>query len=242
MAADEVLTEEFLQDGIPIFRLYRWRPTVSLGRGQDLSGLIDPKTLRSNDMGSVRRMTGGGALFHGNDLSYSVICGKDELATTSLKEGYKKLSAFLVELYENFGFKAKYPLWDEKVQAEPEKICLASKEPYDLQILGQKIGGHAQRHRKGTVFQHGTIPIFPYDPVFEKLFPAKNDSATLWDLGVETEYETVKKETIKAFEKSFGTVLKKSVLDEKLLQRIEDLKTKKYDTKDWTLYGRTSQA
>ncbi len=242
MAADEAMTEEFLQDSVPIFRLYRWTPTVSFGRSQNVSELADLKAFDSLDIGAVRRSTGGGALFHHNDLSYSVICSKNDFYNGSLKEGYRKLSSFLLKMYEAFGLKADYPLWEQKAGGKPSEICLAAKEPYDLQIQNKKVGGHAQRHTKGALFQHGTIPVTSYDPVFERLFFQSIDTnqTSLSELGVDTDFETVSTETIEAFEKSFGVKLKESSIDRNLAERIEDLKKNKYDRKAWLVHGQSA--
>ena len=76
MAADQVLLENYSQEDYPVFRIYDWEcTTLSLGRNEVLDSLIDLEVCESLDIPVVRRTTGGKAVLHGFDLTYSLVGG-----------------------------------------------------------------------------------------------------------------------------------------------------------------------
>ena len=76
MAADQVLLENYSQGANPVFRIYDWEcTTLSLGRNEILDDLIDLDVCRRLEIPIVRRSTGGKAVLHGFDLTYSIVGG-----------------------------------------------------------------------------------------------------------------------------------------------------------------------
>ncbi len=163
MAADEDRLEAAASgEAEACFRIYRWlRPTVTLGRAQPESS-IDRALADSLGIDVVRRPTGGRALLHGNDLTYSVVVPPGHpLARLGVVESYRRISASLVEAFHDAGLEAGMSPGAEVVPLGPG-VRLACFEEHLVETLtlgGRKVCGSAQARRRGAVLQHGSIPL-----------------------------------------------------------------------------------
>lgn len=164
MAIDEALLLNYRPgESMPVLRLYGWSPpALSLGRYQDVSA-IDLRRCREDGLPIVRRVTGGGAIYHADELTYALVCAPGDLPlATSIKESFRVLTGFLLDAYRRLGLAAAYA-----VDAVPPHVqlggrthfCFAGHESYDILVNGRKLGGNAQRRLKHAVFQHGSIPL-----------------------------------------------------------------------------------
>ena len=164
MALDEALLCSFDQHSKPILRLYGWHPAaLSLGRFQKVCEVLDTGRCKTDGVPIVRRITGGGVIYHADELTYSIICAPDQIpAATSIKDSFRVLTGFLLQFYRNLGLSALYAVdgsaAGEKL-GERTPFCFAGKESFDILVNGRKIGGNAQRRLKQVVFQHGSVPI-----------------------------------------------------------------------------------
>ena len=169
MAIDEAILNCYSQaDSPPTFRIYGWTPeSISLGYFQKANDVLQIERCLDHGIGFVRRITGGEAIFHGNDLTYSIICSKDDLnLPESVKESFRMISSFLMNAYEKYGVKADFSIEQEK---EPydfpmewkrrSDFCFATNQDFDIVVEGKKIGGNAQKRRRNIIFQHGSIPL-----------------------------------------------------------------------------------
>lgn len=141
MGLDEALLDSVSEGALPTIRLYAWKPkAVSIGYFQGLHDEVDIERCKALGIDIVRRLTGGGAVYHADELTYSIIVPeKHKLAEGGILESYKKLSAGIIHGLKLLGINAYFaPLND---------ICVADK----------KISGNAQTRRKGCVLQHGTV-------------------------------------------------------------------------------------
>ena len=93
MAIDKALTISYEKDDTPILRLYTWEKSFTVGLGQDLEHYNDLKNLYKNNCS--KRITGGGDLFHGHDISYSLLLSNDEFVGLSVKESYERRSLII---------------------------------------------------------------------------------------------------------------------------------------------------
>ena len=165
MAIDEALLASFDADNsLPVLRLYGWAPaTLSLGRFQHAEAVLDLDRCRTSGTQVVRRITGGGVIYHTAELTYSLVCAPHHLPpAASIKESFRILTSFLLSLYRNLGLDASYAI--DRLPAgtplgERTPFCFAGKESYDILIGTKKIGGNAQRRLKNVIFQHGSIPL-----------------------------------------------------------------------------------
>lgn len=165
MAIDEALLNCFdPAESLPVLRLYGWSPAaLSIGRYQKAEEALDLDLCRTAGVPLVRRITGGGIIYHAAELTYSLVCAPHHLPpAASIKESFRILTSFLLATYRSLGLDASYAV-DRLPPGTPlgerTPFCFAGKESYDILISGRKIGGNAQRRLKNTIFQHGSIPL-----------------------------------------------------------------------------------
>ncbi len=163
MKFDYDLLNSFNPDSsLPVFRLYGWSPpAISLGKFQNPESIINLNRCRKENISTVKRLTGGGAIFHDCEITYSLICRSDTIETASVKESYEKLCGFLLLAYKKLGLQANFA---HNCHSYPDKnnntpFCFSGWEEYDILISDRKIGGNAQKRKKNIVFQHGSIPF-----------------------------------------------------------------------------------
>lgn len=237
MAVDEALLR--LNDGLPVLRLYGWKPAMSIGRHQRIDGHFDKKCMGRSAYDMVRRMSGGGALIHGGDLSYAMIVPKRYLEGLSVKEGYRMLCSFLIRLYEALGFTARFAI-DAGFEEQRSAVCLLGREAYDIMIGFRKIGGNAQRHTRKALLQHGTIPL-RLDADREKaLFlddPGLDACHSLKALGREMTYAALADLLLKSVGEAFGSTLRHDILGTEELAMAKSLHHEKYNTEAWNYDG-----
>jgi len=167
MAIDEALLLEHAAGKTPpTLRFYRWDPAaVSLGYFQDPATEVDQGACRSLGIAVVRRPTGGRAVLHDREVTYSVVVGGRRLPG-SVVETYRRLAEGLVLGLRALG--AEAVLAPEK--ATPEKAtpegsgqalgaCFEVPSSYEIIVGGRKVVGSAQVRRKGVILQHGSIPL-----------------------------------------------------------------------------------
>ena len=163
MALDEELFNRYMEDGIPVFRVYSWSsPSFTYGVSQRIENEIDMKLCALDGVGIAKRMTGGGVLLHDNEITYSLVCAKEDIGELDgVFVSYRKICVFLISFYRSLGLDASFALEAEDFEARcaPHELCSASREKYDIVINGRKMGGNAQKRKRCAVFQHGSIPI-----------------------------------------------------------------------------------
>lgn len=145
----------------PVLRLYGWSPEcVSLGRNQDDSHINKDYCLKNN-IDIVRRLTGGRALLHDNELTYSFVCPVSFLKNgQTIIQSYKEISGALAAGLKKAGIDAYMPL--EKKASTNFEYCMSLSTGADLSFKGKKIVGSAQFRKHGYILQHGSI-MFDYD-------------------------------------------------------------------------------
>jgi len=142
-------------------RLYGWIPyCLSLGYGQRIRE-ADTEALRRNGWDLVRRPTGGQAILHGDELTYSLCLPLDHpLASGDIVESYRRISALLLRALERLGLSATAePAGASASRERTGPVCFAQPSHYEILVAGRKLIGSAQLRRKGVMLQHGTIPI-----------------------------------------------------------------------------------
>lgn len=253
MAMDEALFEaRSLRHGQPTLRIYGWEPaSFSLGYSQDPGVSLDIKACLRYKVPFVRRITGGGALFHGGDISYSIICSYADLQG-SLKSGklFKVICSFLINMYGTMGVNAGFAADSEDYQPPLKSgrtapdFCPDGKEKYDIVINGKKLGGNAQKRGKDVFLQHGSIPL--NDTLnYARLFLKENVSAPasrLFSLdevsGKNFSFSSVETMLLQSFQDTFGIVPADGEINKEERAIFESLRVRKYQVRDWNMYGR----
>jgi lipoate-protein ligase A len=154
MGLDEALLESVADGAPPALRLYGWNPpAVSIGYFQGLAEEIDVDACARRGFDIVRRISGGGAVLHKSELTYSIILPLNHpLAKSGLDESYRLLCAGLVEGLRRLGVEAVFSGIN------------------DILAGGKKVSGSAQTRRLGCLLQHGTVLLdSDVDEMFEVL-------------------------------------------------------------------------
>jgi len=162
MAIDEAIMLAHAQGLVPpTVRFYGWDPpTLSIGYFQRVEKEVDIQRLRQRGLGFVRRPTGGRAVLHDQELTYSVVVAEHHpLMPPSVVESYRVISNGLVEGFRRLGLAARMvPLnGQRKPTAIGSAACFDSPSWYELVVEGKKIAGSAQWRQKGVLLQHGSI-------------------------------------------------------------------------------------
>lgn len=223
MSTDDALLSCFKENDKAILRFYYWDKSFTIGISQDFSMYNFCDEFEGN---YAKRVTGGGVLFHGHDLSYSVVIPTPLLDGYNIKQSYEKICYFLLNFYKNLGLKTNYAKDDESVELSKNEFCQVGFEAYDILVNGMKIGGNAQRRTKKAVFQHGSIPL--YD-VKKSNITKEKFGTSLEELGIKLTYEEVIELLIESFEETYNVELEYSQLNEIEKKKKEELKKGKYD-------------
>ncbi|WEU40592.1 MAG: lipoate--protein ligase family protein [Candidatus Odinarchaeum yellowstonii] len=144
MAIDSAILDEVsVGRSPPTLRLYRWKPSaVSVGYFQSVNEEVDVEACKKSGVDIVRRITGGGAVYHSyeGEITYSVIVPENyEGIPKDIISSYELICSGIVKALSWLGLKAEF------------------KPVNDIQVDGKKISGNAQTRRKGVILQHGTI-------------------------------------------------------------------------------------
>jgi lipoate-protein ligase A len=239
MAVDEAIFLSFKEHKtLPTLRLYGWSPSAfSIGQSQNASDVLDSPNF-------VRRPTGGGVIFHDNELTYSIVLAQSDIGLSyrvnpvrdkapkvtdgclrqpvsyGVKESYENITSFLITAYHSLGIDACFA---KETAPQPlarhsiADFCFSRKEEYDIVASGKKIGGNAQKRRRNIILQHGSIPLSLIAELTEK------------DIG----FDQLSDCLIKAFSGHFKTILKAGDLTQTERNLAEKLRIEKYSNPEW---------
>lgn len=215
MRIDEDLLEQARQPGaVPVLRFYTWEPpAVSLGRFQRLDSAVHADACAKRGFDIVRRITGGRAVLHNRELTYSVISAdRNPLFPPDVIGTYKVIAAGLLAGFRNLGIPAEMVTRSGRHAGLVEKnardaACFSSPSWYEIVVAGRKIAGSAQRRAAGAFLQHGSL-LISHDPALEaEVIPGGSGSDRVTsveqELGRQVSYEEVKR----AFREGFAAAL-----------------------------------
>lgn len=159
MALDEALLQAVESDGVATLRFYQWsEPTVSLGYFQSHAD----RRLHTASVNCplVRRSTGGGAILHDRELTYSIVLPLFDGFPLNARWLYRAVHDTLIQTLRDFGVAAS--LCDKQADdpmnpATEPFLCFQRRTPGDVLLAGHKIGGSAQRRRRCAILQHGSV-------------------------------------------------------------------------------------
>jgi lipoate-protein ligase A len=251
MAVDEAILEAAGRgESLPSLRLYAWDPPcLSLGYAQPYAD-VDLPRLQARGWEVVRRPTGGRAILHTDELTYSVTAPLHEpIVAGSLLESYNRLAAALLRAMQDMelAVEMKEVVPGANTNAAGP-VCFEVPSAYEITVGGRKLIGSAQARRKEGVLQHGSLPLtgdlaritqalsFPDEAAREhaarKLLARAATAASA--LGRETAWESAAQAFIRAFETQLGLTLEPGDLSPSELQRAEKLVQEKYAHNSWT--------
>jgi lipoyl(octanoyl) transferase len=158
MATDEALMDRARQTGEWVLRVYTWStPTVSVGRNQTARGHYDPSRIRERGLAVVRRPTGGRAILHHREITYSVTAPAEQAG--DLRQSYERINALLTTALHSIGVHAEIAQPGTRATAPGVTPCFDQPSAGELTLGGRKLAGSAQWRCDGALLQHGSILI-----------------------------------------------------------------------------------
>lgn len=158
-----------------VFRIYSWRPpAVSIGFGQEAEREIDPRQCDRYGIELVRRITGGRAVLHDQELTYSLVAPESHPALGGLSGVIlRAVSEALVETLKHFGIPAELAMEGHCGSGGNDDVCFTATGRYEITAAGRKLAGSAQRRSRGVVLQHGSLLLGPGHRRLPLLMPAR---------------------------------------------------------------------
>lgn len=182
MAVDEAVLCAVTHGSVPpTLRIYGWTPpAVSFGYAQRIAREVDLDRCRALGIDVVRRPTGGRAVLHWNELTYSVVCpGSDPRLGGALLEAYRKISAGLVAGLAHLGAHARFESRRQPLPSPRGETvtlpCFSTAAQYEVTLQGKKLIGSAQRRIGPMLLQHGSLLIGPEHKRIVDLLPCGHE-------------------------------------------------------------------
>ncbi|HEX2081068.1 MAG TPA: lipoate--protein ligase family protein [Longimicrobium sp.] len=157
MAVDQALADTVREGGAPVLRVYRWSPAcLSLGRSQPSDG-YDRDEIRRRGLDVVRRPTGGRAVLHHRELTYSAAVREDVLGGP--RPAYAAINRALVDGLRRLGVPAQMQPGGARAPVPSLVPCFEQPVEGEVTAGGRKLVGSAQRREQGVLLQHGSLLI-----------------------------------------------------------------------------------
>lgn len=250
MAVDEAILEHIGRGAsLPTLRLYAWTPAcLSLGHAQPFAD-VDMDRLKQRGWEVVRRATGGRAILHTDELTYSVIAPLTEPRVEgSVLESYNRLAGALLRAVQSLEVPVEMKEGKTDNGGIPNPVCFEVPSTYEITVDGKKLIGSAQARKKEGVLQHGSLPLtgdltrICQALVFEDESARENAAKRLLErattvesaLGREVGWETAAQAFVRAFEAQLGLSFERGELSESESRRADELVNEKYDHPSWT--------
>ena len=230
MAIDEAILIARVKKQSPgTIRFYSWKPkAITIGYFQSLKKEVDEKKAKVLGIDVIRRYTGGGAVFHDKEITYSICIG-EKTAGIDIIKSYEKICGFIIKGMECLNLKAQF------------------KPINDIIVNGKKISGNAQTRKDGIILQHGTLLLdvdvntmfsilkIPDEKIRDKLIENARQRVTSLkqELGKDISFTQAKTALISGFKKTFKAELKEQELSEFEKAAVKKLFKQKYSTKEW---------
>ena len=242
MAIDEAVLRAKMQSRVPnTVRFYCWDPSaVSIGRFQNPENEIDLQNCERDGVSVVRRITGGGAVYHDSvdEITYSIIVDRGDLGADDVTAAYNKICNGLTNTLGIFGISADFNPGDPK-------NCP------NIAVNGRKISGSSQSFKGGVVLQHGTMLL---NVNLEKMFrylrvpwaktcmeivnvAEKKITSLKRELGVEISRDEAYRALVKGFQTALEMNLFEGTLNPLEKEMTERLRGEKFANRDWTFLG-----
>jgi len=251
MARDEAILDA-VEDGLalPTLRYFRWSPRcLSLGAFQSATEEVDERACARAAVEIVRRPTGGRAILHDCELTYSVAAPVRVLGSgSSVLASYRRISAALIAGLRKLGLAAALapPRRNPIPLTERSPACFDAPSDYEVLVGERKLIGSAQMRRGGYLLQHGSLLIrFAPDPLLA-LLRLDMESRCRWRERMKTGVTDLEREIgaidlpalraaiTEGFSRIFASPFEPGELSPAEEQKAAQLEAEKYATRAWT--------
>ena len=228
MAVDEALFATAREDRRPpVLRLYGWQPAaLSIGYFQRASD-VEALRRQGSAMGFVRRATGGSAILHARELTYSLTIHTNGATGRRATEMlYIAANKALLRAFRALGVRARV-LGDEALpQNQRSPFCFAKPSRFDIVVGDRKLVGSAQRRRGPVILQHGSVPI-------QHACDLPQATSLEAEAARALSFEETAECVLRGFESQFGATLDMRALSDRERTLSGHLTRTKYGTKQW---------
>lgn len=258
MAVDEAILHAHAGDAVPpTVRFYGWQPAaMSIGYFQKAAAEVNLEQCRQAGIAVVRRLTGGRAVLHAAELTYSVVVRADApRIPATITASYHYFSAGLLAGLQALGIEAGLSMPRAAYsQAGPRRrpasaACFDAPSQYELTVSGRKLAGSAQVRKDGVILQHGSILLaFQPEQVAALLkLPSPEQQSSVAALlasraisvqeilGREVSWDSVRQTMTIAFATALGLTLEPGRLSAQEQAAAEELVRTKYGCDSWNL-------
>lgn len=251
MALDEALLNWASEKSIqPTLRFYTWSPsTLSVGYFQKVKEKINLDGVEKHSLGLVRRLTGGRAVLHDQELTYSVVVPEEHpRMPRTVTEAYRVISEGILQGFRELGLDADFSIPTEKLKKTQSAVCFDQPSWYELVVGGRKAAGSAQTRQKGVILQHGAIPLdideeklfdlflYPSEEAREQAQKGFGSKAVAINLlrDEPVSLEKAKQAFKIGFEKGLDIELEPFVLNEEQEAEVRKIAEERYGSEEWT--------
>ena len=249
MAVDEALLQR-ANDSAPVLRFYGWQPRcLSVGRFQTWAQILaSSEMLRdelenpTDDFSFVRRPTGGRAVWHDLEITYSAVVREEHLPpeSRSVVGAYRWLSQGFLGGLETLGVRAELAAGQNKSErdaAQRNSNCFASATRCDFLADGRKLLGAAQCRRDGAVLQHGSLLLQADEEEWRRAAGSGAALVSLRELGVTQTREEIIAALCEGIARANGADFTLKTLDEATSSVANGLHRNKYARDCWNIEG-----
>jgi lipoate-protein ligase A len=240
MALDEAVSEAVRQkNSPPTLRLYQWdRPSISIGYFQKISE-IDTDYCMKNDYPVVRRLTGGRAILHDMELTYSLSSLHDSYPFNGgLLDNYRTISSALLSGLNSVGIEAEMSFVKKRTEGHRDPACFKAASYGEVTVESRKIIGSAQKRYKDGFMQHGSI-LFSFNS--EELGNVLNDYSSknfkgigsIIDYAPSISFDDLKDSLKESFENELDIKLISDMPTKYELKLAKEYEQRKYSTTEW---------
>ena len=215
----------------PTVRFFTWKPpAISIGYFQSLEEEVDLDVCKEYGVDYVRRITGGGAVFHDKELTYSIVIPEDHTQIPkNIMESYGRICGAIIKGLKQLGIESRYAPIN------------------DIETDGKKISGNAQTRKAKTVLQHGTILMdvdvermfsllkVPNEKIRDKLISDVKQRVTSVKhiLGEEISFKNVAESMKIGFEEEFNVTLNEGTLTKDEMELTDRFEKEYFSTREW---------
>jgi lipoate-protein ligase A len=227
MAVDEVLMEWSAAAGECCWRFYRWEEaTLSLGYFQP----YEDRRRHSASLACpvVRRVSGGGAIVHDAELTYSFVAPRSHPLAARRLDLYKTVHETLIEVLREWGITASLCGARGETAADRQPfLCFERRAPGDVLVGGGKIAGSAQRRSAGAVLQHGSVLLR------RSAAAPELDGLEVW-AGSSISAEALPQPWLRELSRHLLLSWRNDPITRSERRRVEELADRKYGSDGWT--------
>lgn len=227
MAFDQALLEHVDEIGVNVLRFYRWSPaTLSLGYFQHYDERAYHASSQSLD--TVRRASGGGAIVHDQELTYSLVVPISSRWAQSNRRLYDIVHQAVLEQLGQQGITAQLHDDEKGVRGrENPLLCFQRRADGDILIDGHKIGGSAQRRGRNALLQHGSILLqqSEYAPELPGIFELT---------GVAIDDQVLSRKMAESISRDMGLNIENFAFNLELRERAREIEENRFLADSWT--------